>query len=112
MLSPIQFEIVERKGKIMVKKKQNPWSLRRTKNGLSTILCKYQCLGTCAPILAPSTLKCRMASRLIVILYKTSFHIALKMNARYDVHILGELKLHIVSKVVRHTISFILNYYI
>jgi hypothetical protein len=28
---------VERKGKIMVKRKQNPWSLRRRKNGLSTI---------------------------------------------------------------------------
>jgi hypothetical protein len=66
LLSPIQFEIVERKRRIMVKRKQNPWSLW-TRNGLSTILCKYQCLGTCAPILAPSTLKCRMASRLIVI---------------------------------------------
>jgi len=82
MLSLIQFKIVKRK--------QNPWSLRRRRNGLSTFLYKYQCLGTCAPILALSTLKCRMASRLIVILYKTFFHIALKVNAHYDVHILGE----------------------
>jgi ribosomal protein L36 len=43
MLSPIQFEIVERKGRRMLIRKQNPWFVRRRRNGLSTILCKYQC---------------------------------------------------------------------